>query len=433
MAAVTDLKLFKQAHHQMRGVETADEPRRMPAKRRIRADEGVVSHLGNSAPTLLNLDPPAARFGWKTGPTNRLTFGRELGPYVLLELLGRGAQGEVWKAARLEPPGELVALKVLKPGLRSNPARMAQFRREAERGIRLAGPSLLKVYELGEIEGHVYMTMPYVEGTPLNEVIRCRRSYLAGDETEPNHAFAAMRCEEYRNSMIRLLAKMARALAGVHDQCIAHRDIKPANILLDNRQIGTAYLCDFGLGRDLEIATTQQMRDGAGTPMYMAPERLLRLAADEVKCDIYSLGVTIFEALTLHRPFVVPDHVGLPALAPYLASARPQRPSDICPEFPAELEEIIVKTMAPEPGRRFDSARELALHLERYLARSSFRLRRSLAKPPHWSRLSAAEDEGARTRPQDQKGEPVDFTPHTIKLAALPINGSDFGQGVRVG
>ena len=101
---------------------------------------------------------------------------------------------------------------------------------------------------------------------------------MAGDETEVNHPFAAMKGEEYQSGMLRVLAKVARGLARVHDQCIAHRDIKPANILLDNRHVGGAYLCDFGLGRDLEIATTEQMRDGAGTPMYMAPERLLRLA-----------------------------------------------------------------------------------------------------------------------------------------------------------
>ncbi len=172
------------------------------------------------------------------------------------------------------------------------------------------------MYELGEADGHIFMAMPYVAGTPLHEVINCRRGYLAGDDTEVNHAFAAMNCDEYRGGMIRLFSRVARALARVHDHSIAHRDIKPANILLDNRNVGEAYLCDFGLGRDLEIATVEQMRDGAGTPMYMAPERLLKLAADEVKGDIYSLGVTLCEALTLDRPFVVPDHLSPPALRP---------------------------------------------------------------------------------------------------------------------
>ena len=105
------------------------------------------------------------------------------------------------------------------------------------------------------------------------------------------------------------LAKAALALSEAHEKRIAHRDIKPANLLLDNRRDGGIYLCDFGLGRDLDVATCEQMRDGAGTPMYMAPERLLMFAADEIKCDIYSMGVTLFEALLLEKPFRVPAHV----------------------------------------------------------------------------------------------------------------------------
>ena len=134
---------------------------------------------------------------------------------------------------------------------------------------------------------------------------------------------------DYLRAMTRILSRATEALARAHDQRVAHRDIKPANILLDNRRPEGVYLCDFGLGRDLEIATPQQMRDGAGTPMYMAPERLLRATADEIKCDIYSMGVTLFEALTLSRPFQVPEHVTFSALPAYLAGAQPRRPGEI--------------------------------------------------------------------------------------------------------
>ncbi len=97
--------------------------------------------------------------------TSHLKAGRELGSYRLLEWLGRGAEGDVWKAVRLETATELVALKILKPSLASNPARKAQFRREAERGTGLVGPSLLTVHELNEIDGYHFMTLPYVEAT----------------------------------------------------------------------------------------------------------------------------------------------------------------------------------------------------------------------------------------------------------------------------
>ena len=305
--------------------------------------------------------------------------GRELGSYRLLEWLGRGAEGDVWKAMRREPVEELVALKILKPSLARNPARKAQFRHEAERGNWLVGPSLLTVFELNEIDGYHFMALPYVEGTALRDVIKWRRAYLSGDDTRNVHQFVAMAEEEYLAGMTRTLAKAARALASVHDQRIVHRDIKPANILLDNRRSEAVYLCDFGLGRDLDVATAEQMRDGAGTPLYMAPERLLRLRADEIKCDIYSMGFTLCEALTLDRPFRVPDDLSLPALAPFLARAEPISPRVLDPQFPADLEAIIMKAMARNPQDRHDSAAELAGDLERFASDWSFRCgRRSL-------------------------------------------------------
>jgi serine/threonine-protein kinase len=165
--------------------------------------------------------------------------------------------------------------------------------------------------------------------------------------------------------MARLLAKAARGLALAHDQQIVHRDIKPANILLEKGRSGGVYLCDFGLGRDLEIATSEQMRDGAGTPLYMAPERLLRCTADEIKCDIYSMGVTLFEATTLERPFHVPEEISYPTLATFLASAKPRRPDAIRAGFPTELESIIMKAMNSDHAKRYESAHLLANDLDR--------------------------------------------------------------------
>jgi serine/threonine protein kinase len=295
-------------------------------------------------------------------------IGRELGPYRLLDWLGRGAEGDVWKALRREPIEELVALKILKPSLATNPARKAQFRHEAERGSWLVGPSLLTVLELNEIDGYHYMALPYVDGTALRDVIRWRRAYLSGDDTRNVHKFVTMSDEDYLAGMTRTLAKAARAVASVHDQRIVHRDIKPANILLDNLRSEGVYLCDFGLGRDLDVATVDQMRDGAGTPLYMAPERLLRLRADEIKCDIYSLGVTLCEALTLDRPFRIPDDLALPTLNHFLASAEPIPPSVLDPQFPLDLEAIVMKAMARNPHDRHDSAAELAGDLERFVS-----------------------------------------------------------------
>ena len=293
--------------------------------------------------------------------------GRQLGPYRLLERLGQGGQGEVWKTQRL---GEVVALKVLKPELAHNPTRMAQFRREAQRGMRLTGRSHLAASELALIDGFHCMAMRFVPGTSLRDVIKWRISYLAGEETEHNHPFVSMREAEYQRVIAGALATAAFALWEAHEKQIAHRDIKPANLLLDNRRDGGIYLCDFGLGRDLDVATREQMRDGAGTPMYMAPERLLMFAADEIKCDIYSMGVTLFEALLLEKPFRVPEYVTAPCLAPHLATAEPKRPRQIDPDFPPELETVVMKAMARDPACRFESARELAVALRHFVMKS---------------------------------------------------------------
>jgi serine/threonine-protein kinase len=125
------------------------------------------------------------------------------------------------------------------------------------------------------------------------------------------------------------------------------------------------------------------MRDGAGTPMYMAPERLLRVTADEIKCDIYSMGVTIFEALTLSRPFQVPDYVTFSALPAFLAGARPRRPAEIQRGFPEEIEAIISRAMDRDPATRYGSADRLAADLRRIALRWTCRNGRATFEGPH--------------------------------------------------
>lgn len=295
-----------------------------------------------------------------------LYSGRELGPYRLLERLGRGAQGEVWKAVRIDCKPEPVALKVLRPSLASNPSRKAQFLHEAERGTRLKGTSLLPVTESAEIEGHCYMVMPFIAGITLRDVIHWRGERKAGEDALLVHEMVAMNDHDYLAHALRCLIQAARALEQVHAAGIVHRDVKPANILLDERVGGGVYLCDFGLGRDLGVATPEQLRDGAGTPVYMAPERLLRRSADEIRCDVYSLGVTAYEALVLERPYRIPRGLDQSALAGYLIRSRPVRPSIARRDFPAPLESIIMKAMARDPQRRHGRALDLVVDLERF-------------------------------------------------------------------
>ncbi len=290
-----------------------------------------------------------------------------IGPFELIERLGQGAQGEVWKANHREDAArpELVALKILNPELIRSPKRLAQFRHEAERGTRLSGPSLLRVSAFGQIDRFHYMAMPFIEGTTLQQIIRDRRARLQGQAPANTHRLVLLAEGCYLHDALRIAAGAARALGRIHDGRMVHRDIKPANILLDSRRGLDVYVCDLGLGRDLEFATPQQMRDGAGTPMYMAPERLLKEQADEILCDVYSLGATLFECVTLKRPFEPPDGLPVGCLPVYLASTLPRRPSTLNPTIPAELEAVILKAMARDPSHRYRSAGEFAAAIDR--------------------------------------------------------------------
>jgi serine/threonine-protein kinase len=320
--------------------------------------------------------------------------GQRLGRFRLIERLGRGCQGDVWRAVAIARPGiplpsseseseststseseedpafhggEEVALKLLPPRLARDPRRLAQFRREAERRARLAVPSVLPTTEMGEANGIPFMVMPLVDGCSLAEIVAWRRRDGLRRSVAPDHPLADAEDGAYVRGMVQVLARVARTLDHVHASSVAHRDIKPANILLDRHREEGVFLCDFGLARDLDVATREQLRDGAGTPLYMPPERLLRLDADEFLCDVYSLGATLYEAVTLVPPVQIPESLPWSAWTSYLASARPVRPRSVRPELPESLEAIILRAMAHEPDRRHPGAARLADDLERFL------------------------------------------------------------------
>ncbi len=343
--------------------------------------------------------PSSASFGGPTSASrasdtreetpSSLYSGRTLGSYRLLERIGRGAQGEVWKGVRTDVLHDPVAIKVLRPSLASNPARRAQFVHEGERCGRLSGDFLLPVFETAEFDGCVFMVMPFVSGVTLRDVIHGRVARRSGEDSTIVHEMVSMNDLDYTIEALRILRSTALALARVHEMRIVHRDVKPANILLDNQRGGSVYLCDFGLGRDLDKATPTQMRDGSGTPLYMAPERLARQPADEIKSDIYSLGVTIYETLVLQRPFLIPRGLDNSGLSIYLATAKLVPPTMVDSRFPPDQEAVILKALARNPEDRYDSARELAVELDRFSA--------------HWARAARQarprRAESRRTRP----------------------------------
>jgi serine/threonine-protein kinase len=232
---------------------------------------------------------------------------------------------------------------------------------------------VLPTSEYGECDGILFMAMPLVDGCSLGDVIAWKRQG-AGPHREtnsPRHPLAYAAGTAYLRGMVHVAAQVARTLDHVHTARVVHRDIKPANILLDRHCCPGVFLCDFGLARDLDIATPEQLRDGAGTPLYMAPERLLRRFADEILCDIYAVGATLYEAVTLVPPVSIPDGVPWTSWTSYLATTEPVPPRDLRPEIPEVLEAIILRCVAHEPDRRYPSAAALASDLEAFLARAS--------------------------------------------------------------
>lgn len=302
--------------------------------------------------------------------------GGTLGRYRLIERVGRGQQADVWRALRVGDGFEEVALKVLPASASArDPRRRTQLRREAERGARLVGPALLPAIDFGEADGAAYMAMPLVVGATLAAVIAQRRAVLEGRPVVGAHRLAEAPEADYLRAVVGLMARVARAAAGAHDARVAHRDIKPDNVLV-RRRYGTGsvppsdvFLCDFGLARDLDVATAAQLRNGEGTPLYMSPERLLKLPADEVRADVYALGATLFEALTLAPPLEIPRGLRIDLWARHLASARPRRPRDLRPSIPRGVEDVVLRATARDPDRRHRTAGDLADALDAVLAR----------------------------------------------------------------
>ena len=206
----------------------------------------------------------------------------ELGDYELLEEVGRGGQGVVFRA-RQKSLNRTVALKVISLGQWASEAHLKRFRREAEAAASLDHPGIVPIYEVGERDGSCYFSMKFVEGGQLDEVVR---------RTPMSIRQAA-----------ELIAKVARTVHYAHEHGILHRDIKPGNILLDKN--GEPHLTDFGLARllDTQSSVTRTM-DVLGTPSYMAPEQAAGETTKLSKAtDVYGLGAVLYQLLTGQPPF----------------------------------------------------------------------------------------------------------------------------------
>jgi len=276
----------------------------------------------------------------------------DFGDYELLEEIGRGGQGVVFRS-RQKSLNRVVALKVINLGQWASNAHVKRFRREAEAAARLEHPSIVPIYEVGEREGSCYFSMKFVEGGQLDEVVR-RRPIAIRQAAE-------------------LIAKVARTVHYAHEHGILHRDIKPGNILLDQK--GEPHLTDFGLARLVESeSTVTRTLDVLGTPSYMAPEQAVgNSAAIGTATDVYGLGAGLYQLLTGEPPFAGGTTYETIKL---LLDTEPKQPRLLNPKIDRDLSTICLKSLEKDPKRRYASALALAEDLEHWLKHEPILARR---------------------------------------------------------
>jgi WD40 repeat protein len=268
------------------------------------------------------------------------------GDYELLEEIGRGGMGVVFKA-RQESLDRIVAVKMLLPGATSHPDYLNRFRTEASAAAGLQHPNIVAIHEVGVHEGRPYLVMDFVEGRSLARVISDLKSQIS----------------DYRQAA-RWMQTVAEAIQFAHDHGILHRDLKPSNILIDAS--GQPRLTDFGLAKRLAGDTSLTLSGQLlGSPSYMPPEQAAaRHGKVSRRSDVYGLGATLYHLLTGRAPF---QAATITETLDEVLNKEPVAPRVLSSGIPRDLETICLKCLEKDPHRRYASARELADELGRFL------------------------------------------------------------------
>ena len=273
-----------------------------------------------------------------------------LGDYELLEEVGRGGMGIVFRARQVTLDRE-VALKVIRDPRLASSADVDRFRDEAAAAARLAHPYIVRVHDIGEVMGRPYFAMEFIAGRHLGEL------------TQPGPLSARVAAE--------LVSKLADALQHAHERGVLHRDLKPSNVLVD--AAGEPHVTDFGLAKCFDPATSGSLPSNPltltgqimGTPAYMAPEQAVGHRGESSPAtDIYSLGALLYHLVTGRAPFA---GEGISDVLRQVAEREPLSPRLVNPSLPLDLATVCLKCLAKEPGCRYASARDLGDELRRFL------------------------------------------------------------------
>src|SRR5262245_37391598 len=302
-------------------------------------------------PTAANSIRPAGGPNGDDSPPEPGTLVRYFGDYELIQELGRGGMGVVYKARQLSLDRP-VALKMLKSDALATDEELRRFQNEAEAVALLDHPHIVPILEVGEHDRRRYFTMKLIGGSSLDQKLA---DYAAAPK-----------------AVARLVATAAEAVHHAHQRGILHRDLKPANILLDEQ--GETHVSDFGLAKRIE-GDSELTVSGAilGTPAYMAPEQASgRRGAVTTASDVYGLGAVLYALLTGRAPFRGDS------VAETLQQVRerpPEPPSQLNPRTPRDLEVICLKCLEKDPARRYASALALSEDLSCFLAGEPIRAR----------------------------------------------------------
>ncbi|MFO0869649.1 MAG: protein kinase [Pirellulales bacterium] len=268
---------------------------------------------------------------------------RQVGDYLLLEELGRGGMGIVYKA-RQRSLNRVVALKMIRHQESASPAELQRFQIEAEAAANLRHPGIVSVYEVGQDDGCQFYSMEFLAGRDLAQVTR-------------DHSLPAPQAAQY-------LLQLAQAMQYAHEQGILHRDLKPSNVLVDEQD--NLKITDFGLAKRLHTDSQLTTADLIlGTPSYMPPEQAMPARGPvSPLSDVYSLGAILYHLLTCRPPFRAES--ALETIRQVL-DLDPISPRVLNPRIPRDLATICLKCLEKDPQRRYSSAGELADELQRFL------------------------------------------------------------------